>query len=286
MINYNNYELIGIGDFSHGDENIWKYRLDFIKNIIKNTNKNIVIFNEDSKEHSDNIMNTNKKLSYYRSYGLFQNKYPYGPLSKYANRVYHSPIYLDLIKYIRKNKKKIKIIGIDPDKIERDKYMATIILNNLNKNNVNLLFAHNSHIDNRKITQLYETKWHNEKYKCGYYLKKKLGNKYCIILSTGYKGKIRFDCNCSDKYCTVRTPYEKPQFENFEIKEYAKYQSRAKRSWPERSSVCKNELYEHFEDKIAEFSACSFPHNKPFMTTTKTYNYVLFFTNVKPLQLQ
>ena len=41
----------------------------------------------------------------------------------------------------------------------------------------------------------------------------KLVNKYCIILSTGYKGKIRFDCSCNDKYCTVRTPYEKPQFE-------------------------------------------------------------------------
>ena len=36
-----------------------------------------------------------------------------------------------------------------------------------------------------------------------YYLKQKLKDKYCIILSTGYKGKIRFDCKCDDGYCLI-----------------------------------------------------------------------------------
>ena len=31
--NYENYDLIGIGDFSHGDENIWVYRLKLLKKI-------------------------------------------------------------------------------------------------------------------------------------------------------------------------------------------------------------------------------------------------------------
>ena len=30
-IDYNNYYLIGIGDFSHGNNNIWEYRLKLIE---------------------------------------------------------------------------------------------------------------------------------------------------------------------------------------------------------------------------------------------------------------
>ena len=270
MFDYDKYVLIGIGDFSHGDENIWKYRINFIKDLLKNTKKKITIFNEDNKFHSDNIMNSNKRLSYYKSYGLYKNKYPYGPLSKYCNRVYDSPIYLKLIKLIRKNKDRIKIIGIDPDKLERDKLMAKNIIDKLHTSHINLFFAHNGHIDSRKITTEYETKWHNEKYRCGYYLKQKFEDKYCIILSTGYKGTVRFDCNCDDKYCTNRIPYEKPIFEKFEIKEYKNIN---------------DGLYDKFSNKIYEFTACIFPSNKPFIQNTKTYDYILFFKNIKKLNL-
>lgn len=64
--NYEYYDLIGIGDFSHGDKNIWVYRLKLLKYFIKTTDKKITIFNEDGDENSKNIMNTNKKLSYYK----------------------------------------------------------------------------------------------------------------------------------------------------------------------------------------------------------------------------
>ncbi len=270
MFNHEKYILIGIGDFSHGDENIWTYRINFVKELLKNTKKKITIFNEDNIYHSENIMNFDKKLSFYKTYGLYENKYPYGPLSKYCNRVYDSPIYLEFIKLIRKNSHRLKIVGIDPDKLKRDKLMAKNIINKLNTSHINLFFAHNGHVDNRKITEEYETKWSDEKYRCGYYLKQEFGNKYCIILSTGYKGTIRFDCDCNDKYCTIRTPYKIPVFEKFEIKEYKNIN---------------DGLYDKFNENIYIFTACKFPNNKPFVYKTRTYDYVLFFKNVKKLNL-
>jgi len=89
--------------------------------------------------------------------------------------------------------------------------MAQNILKNknINKKHINLFFAHNNHINNQKITEKYHTKWHDEKYRCGYYIKQELKDKYCIILSTGYKGKIRFDYKCSNEYCDNRTSYKK-----------------------------------------------------------------------------
>jgi len=155
--NYNNYELIGIGDFSHGNQNIWNCRFNLLKYFIKNTNKKIIIFNGDTKEHCENIMNTKKRLSYYKSYGVVNN-YGYGPLDKYCYRVYDSPIYLKIIKYIRKNKHRIIIIGVDGDNINRDKQMANNILKIINKKHINLFFAHNDHINNQKITEKHETK--------------------------------------------------------------------------------------------------------------------------------
>lgn len=40
------YNLIGIGDFSHGIMESWEFRFNLLKYAIKNTNKNIIIFNE------------------------------------------------------------------------------------------------------------------------------------------------------------------------------------------------------------------------------------------------
>ena len=73
--------VIGIGDFSHGDDNIWKFRLHLLKKLLHHSNKKIVIFNEDYPYHSNAIMNIDKKLSYYKNYGLAEGKYAYGPIS-------------------------------------------------------------------------------------------------------------------------------------------------------------------------------------------------------------
>ena len=51
------YTIIGIGEFSHGILESWKFRFDFLKYVLKNTNKKIVIFNEMSIWQAENIMN-------------------------------------------------------------------------------------------------------------------------------------------------------------------------------------------------------------------------------------
>jgi len=56
-MNYNNYKLIGIGEFSHGIQESWEYRFDLLKKVIKETNKKITIFQELSIWQGDNIMN-------------------------------------------------------------------------------------------------------------------------------------------------------------------------------------------------------------------------------------
>jgi hypothetical protein len=271
MIKYDNYTLIGIGDFSHGNNNIWKFRFNILKDMYKNTKNQIRIFNEDTSEHCKSIMNISKKLSYYKNYDVYQNKYGYGPLDKYCARVYDSPIYLEIIKFIRKHTERIKIIGIDPDKLSRDKQMSINILKHLKKTNINFFWGHNAHVADRHITEPYETQWNNEKYRCGYYLKKQLKEKYCIILSTGYKGSIRFDCECDDIFCSNRTPHKIPITKNILLKQ-----------------KLKSGLYHDFKYKIGEFSACNF--TKINIAENAYYyknnaDYVIFFENINKLQL-
>ena len=57
MNNLLNYNLIGIGEFSHGIMESWVFRFDLLKYAMKNSNKNIIIFNEMSIWQADNIMN-------------------------------------------------------------------------------------------------------------------------------------------------------------------------------------------------------------------------------------
>ena len=57
MNNLLNYNLIGIGEFSHGIMESWVFRFNLLKYAMKNSNKNIIIFNEMSIWQADNIMN-------------------------------------------------------------------------------------------------------------------------------------------------------------------------------------------------------------------------------------
>lgn len=265
MDNLNKYLLIGIGDFSHGNQNIWEHRFDLLKYLLKNTDKKIVIYNEDTEIHSNNIMNVKKKLSYYKSYGIYKG-FPYGPLEKYCFRSFDSKIYLEIIKFIRKNIDRIKLVGVANGNLKRDQSMANLILRDLDKNKINLFFGHNSHINNMKIYEKYEDK--SEKYRCGYYLKKKLKNKYLIILSTAYKGKNRYDCLCSNDYCDQRIAYKIPKTFSFENKEYKNLEEG---------------FYENFNKKIVVFTACYFKKNNKFILNK--HKHVLFFKNTKTLGL-
>lgn len=67
-------------------------------------------------------------------------------------------------------------------------------------------WAHNAHVDNREYSEdnLNYIKNKNHKYFCGHYLKQKLKDKYCIILSQSYQGEQRFNSYCVNKNCKKR----------------------------------------------------------------------------------
>lgn len=269
---YYKYMLIGVGDFSHGDNNVWEFRLKMLRKFVREAKKPIVIFIEDTEEHTSRIVNDGK-LVIGKKYGVTEGKYPYGPLERYCYRAWDSPIYLKIMKYIRLHK--IMIVGVDVPTQARDKTMAQTILKSLNKNNINLFWAANAHIDARQITEEYELKWvPEEKYRCGYYLREELGDDYCIMLSTGYEGKIRFSSICDNKSCDKRTFPTVPIFEKVKHAEYEKY-------------VTGNEydVYEQFDDnKIVEYADARFPDGK-FVIKTNTWDYLIFFSRIDKLEL-
>lgn len=179
------YKLVGIGDFSHGINEIWMYRMQVIKQIIKNRFMP-KIFIEDTSRGPNNIMSDNPIVVSHDAHNYdYRNEFP---LMRYTDyRIYDSPIYYQFIRLIKKYD--ISIIGIDSDDEYRETQMANNILQKMSKNPkvINLFFGHNLHIDDREIN--YDP---NSKYTTGHYLRKKLGNKYCIMLSCGLSGHIRF----------------------------------------------------------------------------------------------
>lgn len=136
MNNILSYKLIGIGEFSHGIQESWNFRFKLLKYAMKNTNKKIIIFNEMSIWQAKNIMNDtiwsrelDKAVKYngikYES-PIQNENYVGGKLWQYCNHTMESNIFLKIIKYIRKNKDRITIIGIDND-------MYKIIMKNYNQ---------------------------------------------------------------------------------------------------------------------------------------------------------
>ena len=123
MNNLLNYNLIGIGEFSHGIQESWKFRFNLLKYAMKFSNKKIVIFNEMSVWQADNIMNNtiwsikdNKYIKYIKN-----NRFIYNLI--YINEVLYN-IYNDMIKTISKDD--IKNI-LNENK--HNYYLCNIILN-------------------------------------------------------------------------------------------------------------------------------------------------------------
>lgn len=149
MNNLINYNLIGIGKFSHGIIESWRFRFDLLKYAMKNSNKNIIIFNEMSIWQAYNITNNtiwsikdNKYVNYKEiklEEPIENNNYIGGKLWQYINHAMESNIFVEIIKYIRKHKDRIKIIGIDNDTIDRDYDMYKIIMKNYKSSNINFL---------------------------------------------------------------------------------------------------------------------------------------------------
>jgi len=289
MNNILNYKLIGIGEFSHGIQESWEFRFNLLKYAMKNTNKKIIIFNEMSVWQADNIMNhtiwsikDNKYIEYNGiklENPVQNNNYVGGKLWQYMNHAMESKIFLEIIKYIRKNKDRITIIGIDNDKIDRDYDMYKIIMKNYKPSNINFLWASNHHIgdlplsdDNLKYIENKNHKWF-----LGHYLKKKLKDNYCIVLSQAYEGINRFNGYCIGNNCKERT-YQLNYFtKKFKYDKNKKYVNMNK----------KYQLLSDYTDPLITFSNSYYKGNKYGVQNyidTDIFNYILFWNEVSILK--
>lgn len=288
MKNLLNYKLIGIGDFSHGIQESWIFRFELLKYALKNTHKKIVIFNEMSVWQGQNIMNNTiwsiEQNTFIKYEGIrleqpIQNdNYVGGKLWQYISHAMESDIFIKITKYIRKHKNRIHIIGIDNDKIDRDYDMFKIIMKNYNKSNINFLWAANSHIGDLPLSpdnlDYIENK--NHKWFLGHYLKKKLKNDYCIILSQAYEGTNRFNGYCIGNNCKKRTRQLNYIYKKFKYDKIKKYVDLNK----------KYQLLEHFTDPLISFSNSYYKGNRYGIQEyihTQSFNYILFWNKVHKL---
>ncbi len=288
MNNLLNYNLIGIGEFSHGILESWEFRFNMLKYAIKHTNKKIIIFNEMSEFQANNIMNNtiwsiqnNKFISYDGirfEEPIQNNNFVGGKLWQYCYHAMESNIFLKIIKYIRKHKNRLTIIGIDNNKIDRDYNMYKIIIKNYKPSNINFLWASNNHIsdlplsdDNLKYIENRRHKWF-----CGYYLKKKLKNDYCIVLTQAYEGINRFNGYCIGKYCIKRTFQLDYFYKKFKYNKNKKYVDKNK----------KYQLLTEYNEPLITFSNSYYKENKNGVQDyikKYSFNYILFWNKVNEL---
>jgi hypothetical protein len=289
MDNLLNYSLIGIGEFSHGIQESWEFRFNLLKYAIKHSNKKIVIFNEMSVWQGENIMNNtiwsikdNKFIKYdgIKIEEPIQNdNYVGGKLWQYINHAMESKIFLKIIKYIRKNKDRITIIGIDNDTIDRDYNMYKIIMKNYNSKNINFLWVHNDHVGDLPLTDdnLKYIKNKNHKWFVGHYLKKKLKENYCIVLSQAYEGTNRFNGYCIGENCEKRTWQLNYFTKKFKYDKNKKYVVMNK----------KYMLLTDYNEPLISFSNSYYKGNKYGVQDyieTNIFNYILFWNKVSSLE--
>jgi len=286
------YKLIGIGEFSHGIQESWEFRFNLLKYAVKYTNKKIFIFNEMSIWQAENIMNDtifSRELTKFITYNKIKIETPvegnkndgvWGKIWQYVGHASESKIFLQIIKYIRKNRDRIILIGIDNDKLDRDYDMYKIIMKNYNPNNINFLWGHNHHVGNYPLSNdTYKyIKNKNHKWYCGYYLKKKLKDNYCIILSQAYEGENRFNGYCIGNNCEIRKWQLKYIYKKFRYTKNKKYVDTSK----------KYQLLTEFNEKLISFSNSYYNKNKygvqEYTNNDKNWNYILFWNKVTRLE--
>ena len=207
------------------------------------------------------------------------DNYVGGKLWQYINHAMESEIFLKIIKYIRKNKDRIKIIGIDNDTIDRDYDMYKIIIKNYKSSNINFLWAHNSHVGDLPLSDdnLKYIKNKNHKWFLGHYLKKELKENYCIILSQAYEGINRFNGYCIGNNCEKRTYQFKYFYKKFKYDKNKKYVNINK----------KYQLLTDYTEPLISFSNSYYKGNKygvqDYMNTN-IFNYILFWNEVNELK--
>jgi len=292
------YKLIGIGEFSHGIMESWEFRFKLLKYAMKNTNKKIFIFNEQSIWMADNIMNNtiySRQLDKFITYNKIKiedkidggddGKTYFGHLWQYMAHACESEIFLQIIKYIRKHKDRITLVGTDNDKLDRDYDAYIIIMKNYDPNNINFYWAHNHHVNDMEYSLDNLLYIENKKHKwfCGHYLRKKLGKDYCIVLSQAYKGENRFNGYCKGENCNERTFQLKYIYKKFKYIKLKKYVNLSKNY----------QLLRSFDEKLISFSNSYYKGNKYGVQSydnninqqkINTWNYILFWNKVTRLE--
>jgi hypothetical protein len=190
-----------------------------------------------------------------------------------------SELFIKIIKYIRKNKDRITIIGIDNDTIDRDYDMYKIIMKYYNKNNINFLWASNHHIGDLPLSaeNLTYIKNKNHKWFLGHYLKKKLKDEYCIILSQAYEGTNRFNSYCILKNCNKRT---------YQLHYFTK-KSKSDKNKKYVNLNKKYQLLTDYNELLISFSNSYYKGNKYGVQDyidTNIFNYILFWNEVSILK--
>lgn len=285
MNNLLNYKLIGIGEFSHGIQESWIFRFNLLKYTIKNNNKKIIIFNEMDTWQAENIMNNtiwSRELKKFVKYdGIkfeepIQNEsYVGGKLWQYVNHAMESDIFIKIIKYIRRHKDRITIIGVDNGKIDRDYNMYKIIMKNYKSANINFFWASNHHVGDLLLSKdnLLYIKNKSHKWFCGHYLKNKLRDDYCIVLSQAHQGENRFNGYCIGENCKERSFQLKYIYRKFKYDKNEKYVKNNK----------KYQLLTEYNESLINFSNSYYKGNKygvqDYMDTT-SWNYILFWNKV------
>lgn len=158
---FKDYDVIGIGALTCGMKEIWKYRLNLLKDAILTSDKNIDVYHTISYYQANNIMNKTYYDQNVQEYINIQEitidiSNNFGPF------IIRSDIYLDIVKFINEHKDRITIKSIQNMNIDKTK--------------INFVWAHNKMIDDRQDT-------------LGSYLNNNYN--YCIVLSQAYKGEIR-----------------------------------------------------------------------------------------------
>lgn len=282
------HKLIGIGEFSHGINESWLFRLKLLKYAMKKTKKKIIVFNEMSAWQAQNIMNGtvwSRTLNRFIELKGFKKEIPiegglnrnqWGCYWQYMGHSVESKVFLRIIRFIRKNRKRITLIGVDNDTLDRDYPMYQTIMKHLDKSKINFFWAHNHHVADMPLSQDSLKYMKNKKHKwyCGYYLKQKLKDDYCIILTQSYQGINRFNSVCSGNNCSNRTWKLKYMYRSFRYPELKKYLGRTR-------------LLTEFDKPFISFSNSLYQgkkHGVQSYDRIDSWNYVLFWNKVTPLE--
>lgn len=224
------YDLIGIGELTHGELTSWKYRYKIVKYLTKYFNK-VIIFCETLNPYIHNLNKKNTIFNFYNCENKYNEFYP--SIMFNANKTTQ---HLQITKKFNKLVPKVKFYGIDiqivkyndmynklDSKLKKiiDKYKKiyledsisgitrnkcnSSIINDLilddrkkNKKNIYLYFAHNEHIGlNCNSTRK------NNKYKTeGFYLNKNPKIKY---LSIATFSPVQYSLwECSFQKCKIK----------------------------------------------------------------------------------